>query len=108
MDKLSFEILQKIVLLLPQKIIAICSAVLKQWHDIITNTPVFYSTINLHSVQRLKEFISIAKERYIQDKPMIHYVRHLVIHFRYKYFFESHRNVTKDMVNIQTIDFCTK
>ncbi|CAO3648038.1 unnamed protein product [Cunninghamella blakesleeana] len=88
MNSLPNETLINILTYLPQKhAVTISSRVCKRWNLVIFHSS-FYSTIHINSKDQLKKVIQLAKVNKVvtmdDDKPISHYVNHLIFHFKYR------------------------
>ncbi|CAO3641004.1 unnamed protein product [Cunninghamella echinulata] len=74
MEKLPFEILEKIIAHIPsQRDIANCSRVCKGWRSSLCFPPV-YATIELTSTRQVEKFLHFAKTKTIHKTPIGHFV----------------------------------
>ncbi|CAO3621368.1 unnamed protein product [Cunninghamella echinulata] len=103
MDSLPREILENIFSRLSKRYkISVCSTVCKTWQQLILK-PSFYSTIHFYSQQQLIKFIKLAKENTINNKPIGHYVQHLIFHYNYLRYKNVLLAIANTLPNIHSI-----
>ncbi|CAO3640700.1 unnamed protein product [Cunninghamella echinulata] len=78
MDSLPNEILQNTFLFLSPRYRYHCALVCKAWY-LTYQQPLFYQTITIYKYSQFIKFLTLAKTRYINHKPIGHYVRRLYL-----------------------------